>query len=311
MPELPEVEVYRRLAEKALQRLIVAVETPDAWYLKGGIEPSDLTGALVGRHLSAARRIGKRLLLDTSDTSHGAPRMVGSHGTDGSHGAVGSHGSEGSDRSQAADRPPGKDGNGNGHGPTIGLRFGMTGCLVVDGAPGVDHLLYSAKRHEPRHERFALAFEGGGTLTVQDPRRLGGVELDPDEDVLGPDVLDIGVFELGRALGAFGSGGTALKARLVDQSRIAGVGNLVGDEVLWRAGLAPRRPADSLSFSEIRCLHRHLVSTANEMIDMGGSSTGDLIQARRNGGRCPTDGEGLVKDKIGGRTTWWCPRHQV
>ena len=69
---------------------------------------------------------------------------------------------------------------------------------------------------------------------VRDPRLLGGVELDPDESVLGPDALAVTPAQLRRALE---HSDVALKARLMDQHRLAGVGNLIADEVLWRASL--------------------------------------------------------------------------
>src|SRR3546814_2997266 len=81
---------------------------------------------------------------------------------------------------------------------------------------------------------FRPAFEDGmGDLQMVDPRRLGGVELDPDESRLGIDALSIAPAQLRDAL----AGSTApLKARLLDQAHVAGIGNLIVDEVLWRAG---------------------------------------------------------------------------
>ena len=69
----------------------------------------------------------------------------------------------------------------------VGLHFGMTGRLLLDGCPAVERLEYSSGREDPGWDRFGLRFAGrtGGTLVVRDPRRLGWVELDPDEDVLG------------------------------------------------------------------------------------------------------------------------------
>src|SRR3546814_6199903 len=84
--------------------------------------------------------------------------------------------------------------------------------------------------------RFTLAFEDGmGDLQMVDPRRLGGVELDPDESRLGIDALSIAPAQLRDAL----AGSTApLKARLLDQAHVAGIGNLIVDEVLWQIGRA-------------------------------------------------------------------------
>ena len=96
----------------------------------------------------------------------------------------------------------------------------------------------------------------------------------------------------------------------MDQARLAGVGNLLADETLWRAGLDPRRPAGSLTHSELRRLHRHLRAAVSDLISRGGSHAGDLMPARARGGVCPRDGSPLTRGTVGGRTTWWCPAHQ-
>ena len=194
-----------------------------------------------------------------------------------------------------------------GDGPVLGLRFGMTGRLIVDGASGIDELLYAPRRTELRWDRFGLGFADGGSLRLQDPRRLGGVELDPDEERLGPDALTVTGAEL---TGALAGSRVALKARLLDQHRLAGVGNLIADEILWRAGLSPLRPAGELTPAEVRRLHRHLRSGLALLIERGGAHTGDLGPHRRPGGRCPRDGTELIRSTVGGRSSWWCPRHQ-
>ncbi|MGH9188915.1 MAG: Fpg/Nei family DNA glycosylase [Acidimicrobiales bacterium] len=271
MPELAEVEAYRRLAEaRALGRVIAEVVVPDAWYLKRGLDAPALASAVEGRTLTAARRTGKVLLLETGAVETGAVDIG---------------------------QP----------GPVLGLRFGMSGRLLVDGVAGVDQLLYSSVRELEAWDRFALRFADGGDLRVRDPRRLGGVELGPVEARLGPDALRVKPSALAAAL----AGSTApLKARLLDQSRLAGVGNLAADEALWRAGLDPARPAMSLSGAELRRLHRHLRATMTDLIAWGGSHTGELMPHRQPGGLCPKDGTALVRRTVGGRTTWSCPRHQ-
>ena len=254
MPELIEVEIYRRLADRVVGRQVAAVTADDAWFLKRGAQPA----ALVGERIVTTRRIGKLLLLDTT-------------------------------------------------GPTLGLRFGMTGRLVVDGAAGLDDLEYSSNRDEPAWDRFALAFAEGGTLAVRDPRRLGGVEIDPDESLLGVDAPALTAKQLEAAL----RGSAApVKARLMDQSRIAGLGNLLTDEILWRAGIDPARPAGSLSPVAVRRLHRHVRATIADLLAAGGSHTGGLQPARERGGTCPRDGTPLLRRTVGGRTTYSCPRHQ-
>ena len=195
----------------------------------------------------------------------------------------------------------------DGAGPVLGLRFGMTGRLLVDGRAGVDQLVYSSTRDLSAWDRFALRFGDGGDLRVRDPRRLGGVFLDPDEARLGSDVLDLDLRSLRAALSGSGA---PVKARLMDQARLAGVGNLLADEALWRSGIDPRRPARSLTAPELRRLHRHLRAAVADLVGRGGSHTGDLMPARMAGGTCPRDGTPLVRTRVGGRTTWWCPAHQ-
>ncbi|HTT86280.1 MAG TPA: DNA-formamidopyrimidine glycosylase family protein, partial [Acidimicrobiales bacterium] len=192
-------------------------------------------------------------------------------------------------------------------GHRLGIRFGMTGRLLVDGRIGVERLVHAGDRHDPRWDRFVVRFAEGGDLVVRDPRLLGGVLLDPDPSRLGPDATTVTPAQLHAAL----AGSAApVKARLMDQAKLAGVGNLIADEVLWRASLAPQRRAGSLTAAELRRLHRHLRGTLDDLDRRGGSHLGDLMPARRHGGRCPRDGAELVRSTVGGRTSWWCPRHQ-
>ena len=115
----------------------------------------------------------------------------------------------------------------------LGLRFGMTGRLVVDDHAVIEKLEYSSAREVPEWRRFELGFADGGTLVIVDPRRLGSVELDPDDTRLGPDAFGLSA---GQLAGALEASRTALKARLLDQRRVAGLGNLLVDEILWRIG---------------------------------------------------------------------------
>ena len=189
----------------------------------------------------------------------------------------------------------------------LGLRFGMTGRLVVDDRPVIEKLEYASGRDVPEWRRFEVGFANGGCLAVIDPRRLGGVELDPDETRLGPDAFSLAIGQLAAALEG---SRTALKARLLDQRRVAGLGNLLVDEILWRTGLDPAREAGSLGESEQARLADGIKFAVAELAQRGGSHTGDLHLARVRGGSCPRDGELLDRRTIGGRTTYSCPQHQ-
>lgn len=197
-------------------------------------------------------------------------------------------------------------------GPTLGVRFGMTGGLVVDGHEALDRLRYGPGVFDDKWVRARITFDDGGQLLVHDPRRFGSLELAPDESRLGPDGLTLTLGELRAAL-AIGPGreGTAapLKARLMDQERIAGVGNLLADEILWRAGLAPGRRTP-LTDAELRELHKQLRATLRQLGRRGGSHLGELMEERGADGRCPRDGTALLRETVGGRTTYWCPAHQ-
>jgi formamidopyrimidine-DNA glycosylase len=274
MPEILEVEAARHVVEDhALGRSIAGVDAPDAWYLKRGLTPAAVRSALPERRFVAARRRGKLLLLDTDR------------------------------RRRAGTRAP----TDAGLGPTLALHLGMSGRVVVDGTAAGDPLVYASNRAETTWHRFTVHFADGGALILSDPRRLGAVELDPDEDRLGIDALAVTTPDL-RALLARRRG--PIKAVLLDQHGIAGLGNLLVDEILWRASLDPNRPAISLDPPEQGRLGRVLRTTLGVLGRRGGSHTGDLMVARVPGGHCPRDGAPLRRETVGGRTTYWCPAHQ-
>ncbi len=198
-------------------------------------------------------------------------------------------------------------------GPTLGIRFGMTGGLVVDGEQALDRLRYGPGLFDEKWVRARVSFADGGHLWVHDPRRFGSLELAPNEGRLGPDALTVTLPELRQALAAStarAGGAAPLKARLLDQARLAGVGNLLADEMLWAAGLDPERRTP-LSDTELRVLHKAIRSTLRRLGRRGGSHMGELMEERRAGGRCPRDGAELRRSVVGGRTTYWCPTHQV
>lgn len=191
-------------------------------------------------------------------------------------------------------------------GPVLGLRFGMTGRLLIDGAAGIERLEYSSDQDLSEWDRFGLDFDDGGSLTIRDPRRLGGVELTPDLARLGPDATALD----DELHGVLAGSTTALKSRLLDQARVAGLGNLLVDDALWRAGLDPAREAGGLDPAETAALAAAIAATLDELGRRGGSHTGDLQSERHRDGHCPVDGTALDRRTIGGRTTYSCPEHQ-
>lgn len=256
MPEILEIEMYRRGAASVVGRTIVGIDAPDAWYLKN-TDARTLRDVLVGSRVESIDRIGKLLMVETTAA-------------------------------------------------VCGLRFGMTGRLVVDGVAVIEKLEYSSYRLEPDWNRFGLSFGDGTGLVMNDPRRLGGVSLDPDTDRLGIDAWTINREQLARLARST----TRVKALLLDQSKIAGLGNLLTDELLWRCAIAPSRRALDLREEDLDTVAATLEPMLVELFDRGGSHCGDLFAERGAGGLCPRDGFGLSHSTVAGRSTWWCAEHQ-
>jgi formamidopyrimidine-DNA glycosylase len=193
-------------------------------------------------------------------------------------------------------------------GPVLGLHLGMAGRIVVDDDAAAGDPEPDGESPRPVWDRFALHFADGGRLVMRDKRRLGRARLEPDVERLGPDAAEVSR-DTFRA--RVGRSGAPIKARIMDQSVIAGVGNLLADEALWRAGIDPRRPAVELSVDELDRLRRAVRAAARSAIRGGGVHTGAVIPARRRGGRCPRCKAEMQRATIGGRTTWWCPAEQA
>ncbi|MGI4894544.1 MAG: Fpg/Nei family DNA glycosylase [Janthinobacterium lividum] len=274
MPELPEVESARQVIEQGgLSRTIADVDDRDSYECRPHA-PGDIRRALVGRTLTAAHRRGKSMWCDTSDS-----------------------------------------------GPALGVHLGMSGRILISpptrddgkgaGEPlvGGDYAGPSSNPATVKEEwfRFTLTFEDGGQLRLFDKRRLGRVRLDPDLDALGPDAEEIGRDEFRDRVGR----GTApLKARLLDQSVLAGIGNLLADEVLWRSRISPRQPAGELHVEDLDGLRRELRAAIRHAVRHGGVHTGEVIPHRKAGAHCPRCGAEMVHATVGGRTTWWCSAEQ-
>jgi formamidopyrimidine-DNA glycosylase len=180
-------------------------------------------------------------------------------------------------------------------GPTLGLHLGMAGRIELDPSDTT------------RWDRFTVEFADGGRLVLRDKRRLGRAVLSPDYTHVGPDAATVGREEFRRRIG---TGRAPIKARLLDQGAISGVGNLLADEALWQARIAPTRIVSSLSEGELDRLRRELRAAVRSAIRKGGVHTGRFVPARREGA-CPRDGHPLSRAKIGGRTTYWCPECQT
>ncbi len=258
MPELVEVEIYRRAAEALVGRRLETVEHLDPTTVRG-TTVEEVVATVEGADVVGVDRIGKLLLIELDER------------------------------------------------PILGLRFGMTGRLVVDGLAPIEELEYGSKEDRPEWDRFVVSVAPEGQLRVNDPRKFGGVLLDPDLRRLGPDAATVTAEEMDAALA---DSITPLKVRLLDQGRVAGIGNLIADEVLWRAKLAPRRAAGELDRRERTRLAKEVRAGIARLARQGGSHTGALQPFRKVGGPCPRCGEPLRRSRIGGRTTIWCPAEQ-
>ncbi|GAB3595707.1 formamidopyrimidine-DNA glycosylase [Angustibacter peucedani] len=272
MPELPEVESARRVVEEhALGRRIADVDDSDTYECRPH-RPGDIRAALLGRRLTVAHRRGKSMWCDTSGVGRS--------------------------------RQPG---------PTLGIHLGMSGKVVVVEADGTstdggDYWARGRAAGDERFTRFALTFADGGRMLLLDPRRLGRVRLDPDVDALGPDAAEITLPEL---RGALARGTAAVKARLLDQHAVAGIGNLLADQVLWQARVDPRRRVDALDDDDVRRLHRAVRSAITAARKGGGVHTLRVVPFRTAGARCPRCGAPMVRGTVGTRTTWWCSAEQL
>jgi formamidopyrimidine-DNA glycosylase len=188
-------------------------------------------------------------------------------------------------------------------GPALLIHFGMTGSLRWTG------------RDAPaeRFERLTFVTDGG-ELHYDDMRKLTGISLagnDQEADrllgSLGPDALGVQPDEFASLLRRRRA---AVKTVLMDQHVIAGLGNLLTDEILWRACINPRRPAGSLATDELRRLHARMRWVLRTSIQAGDVPTGPswLTGVRyRPAPRCPRCRTPLRRARIGGRTSDWCP----
>jgi len=175
-------------------------------------------------------------------------------------------------------------------------------------AEGGDPPGRDAQPRKAAWNRFTLGFEDGGSLALFDKRRLGRVRLNPDVDTLGPDAEDVTLAEFRNLIM---KGTIAVKARLLDQSKIAGIGNLLADEALWQAKISPAARVDRLRRQDVDRLYRALQSALQSATAHGGVHTGEVIAARRPGGTCPRCGAEMRHGTVGGRSTWWCSREQA
>ena len=194
------------------------------------------------------------------------------------------------------------------------VHLGMTGRLLVS----------TADTPVPAHTHAILALSGGKELRFVDPRRFGRLSLvAPSTTYEGPgaEPLTIGLEEF---IALFRKRKTPIKAALLNQSLLHGVGNIYADEALFHAGIRPTRHAGRLTRSELARLRAALVRVLTEAIQLGGSSVSDYVDAdgvagffqlrhhvySRTGQPCRVCKTPIRRIVIGGRSTHFCPACQ-
>ena len=287
MPELPEVDTVRRGLNNLIIGKVVATETHDT--AKGFPNtPADVRAFLSGATITAVRRRAKVLMIDLST------------------------------------------------GYSLVIHLKMTGQLVYVGETrfGAGHPNDSLVNTLPdKSTRVTLMFTDGSALYFNDQRKFGWMRLMPTVEIpnidfiqkVGPEPLsdeftaEIFMQRMQRRKK------TSIKAALLDQSVLAGVGNIYADESLWGAKIHPSRQVQSITDAEFTALYTDLREVMNLAIEKGGSSNHTYINAegkkgsymdfarafRREGQPCPRCGATIEKLRVAGRGTHICPVCQV
>ena len=198
------------------------------------------------------------------------------------------------------------------------VNLGMTGRLVPRRP--------SAHGDEPTHPGVIFRLQDGHRLVYHDPRRFGSLELhDPASfrvwsERLGPEPLDR-AFTARRLADLLSRSRAPIRSWLLDQRRVAGVGNIYANEALHRAGIHPRRPAGELTMEETKALHRGLRAILRSAVAEGGTTLRDFRDPAGKEGRfrdalrvygregrpCPRCGAQVRREVFGGRSAFLCP----
>ncbi len=289
MPELPEVEtvangVHARVAGLRIDRVWTSGK-PQTFKSP----EAELVEVLTGARIQRVRRVGKTVVCDLRSADFSA---------------AGHHAS-----AQESDAEAQKS-----HEAQLLVHLGMTGRLLVS-APEVPW---------PPHTHAVLSLSDGRELRFVDPRRFGRLNVVREESGYqgpGAEPTTISPEAFARL---FKGRKLAIKAALLNQSILHGVGNIYADEALFRAGIRPRRAAGRLSRTELGRLHAALQQVLARAIELGGSSVSDYVDAAgvrgffqlehkvygRAGETCNDCATPLKKIIVGGRTTIYCPKCQ-
>jgi formamidopyrimidine-DNA glycosylase len=220
-------------------------------------------------------------------------------------------------------------------GKNLILRLDTGDLLVVHLGMSGQLLRAGAKDEEPKHTHVVFSFTQGGLLRFVDPRTFGEMFVTTPEELTDeiPELAHLGIDPVDEPMSwqTFGHllmrHPMKLKAFLMDQSIIAGLGNIYSDEILWQAGLRYDRISNSLSAQEMRRLSRALVETLHDAIKHGGSTLSDQQYVNLSGKpgeyqelhqvydreklACRRCRAPVTKAKFQGRTTYFCEQCQV
>ncbi len=286
MPELPEVETVRRGLAPAMEGAIIARAEVRRPDLRWPFPP-DMAARLTGARVLRLRRRSKYILADLD------------------------------------------------RGETLLIHLGMSGRMIVSGlaAPHVPGRFHHTHPAPERHDHVVLHMRSGARVTFNDARRFGAMDLiATDAAEAHPLLASLGPEPLGNAFNAahlrarFKGRRAPVKALLLDQRVVAGLGNIYVCEALHRARIAPARAAGRIGAARLERLAGAIRNTLTEAIAAGGSSLRDYRQAdgelgyfqhsfrvyAREGAPCPTPGcDGAVRRMVqSGRSSFWCPRCQ-
>lgn len=288
MPELPEVETVRRGLANLIVGKVVSNTDHDTPKSFPNTE-TDVQSFLVGASVTAVRRRAKVLMIDLS-TQY-----------------------------------------------SLVVHLKMTGQLVYVGSDerfGAGHPNDSLVNALPdKSTRVTLSFADGSQLFFNDQRKFGWVKLLPTAEIPRlPFMLKVGPEPLAETFTAdmFAErfarrGRTNIKAAILDQSVVAGVGNIYADESLWGAKIHPKRLVATITPEEFEALYTDLREVMNLSIEKGGSSNRNYVNAegkrgsymdfarvfRREGLPCPRCGTTIEKLRVAGRGTHICPHCQT
>ncbi|MFW5914560.1 MAG: Fpg/Nei family DNA glycosylase [Thermoplasmatota archaeon] len=258
MPELPEVESFRRyISNTCLHKTIDGVRVSDDRIL-GDLQEVELRSALLERRFDKARRHGKYLGLLTGERA-------------------------------------------------LVLHFGMSGFPRY------------YKRGSPHHARLILDFRSGYHLALSCQRLFCRLHLADSLEAfvqakgLGVDALS-GSLGQGKFMEIMSSHRGKLKPALMDQSLVAGIGNIYSDEILFQARLPPTVRLEDLDRDDLKEVYRRMKEVLRTAVDGNArfdELPGDYIVPHRHGdGKCPVCGRPLESVKVSGRTAIYCPRCQ-